>query len=213
MTDKSALSNMKFAVVDDHDLVREGLKVILVDNGVKDIEKFHTAKGLVSSIDAGLQYDFFILDLELPDMDGFELIDEIRERNPEARIIVSTIHDEIWTLRKLLARDVNAIIYKTGDSGEFITAIKEILDGNSYYCREVHKSMKLADDKSFHPSSRELEVLGLIARGKTTREIADTMFVSDNTVESHRKSLFYKLGAVNVADLIMKAISRGYINS
>ena len=147
----------------------------------------------------------------MPDVDGFALIDMIRARNPVSRIIVSTVHNEIWILRKLLARDVNAIIYKSGDGNEVVQAIQEILNGRNYYCEEVQVSLKYASDSSLHPTARELEVLHHIAKGKTSREIAAVMFISDNTVEAHRKALFSKLGAINVADLIVKAIEKGYL--
>lgn len=211
-TDKTAFIQMKYAVVDDHDLVREGLERVLLNHGVSDIRKFSLAKDLLSLLDGGIYCDFFIIDLELPDMDGFALITEIRSRIPEARIIVSTVHDEIWTLRRLLASNVDAIIYKSGVSVEIINAIEEILEGNRYYCREVHDALRLAEDKSMHPSSRELEVLRNIAKGRTTKEIGDALFVSENTVEAHRKALLSKMGAVNVADLIMKAVEKGYIS-
>lgn len=202
---------MKIAVVDDHDLVREGMNAILVGSGANDVEKFSTAHELIARLDAGTSFDFYIIDLELPDLDGFVLIEMIRARNPVSHIIVSTVHDEIWTLRKLLARDVNAIIYKSGDGNEIVTAINEIIKGRNYYCEEVVKSLKAAGDSSLHPTTRELEVLYQIAQGKTSREIAAAMFVSDNTIEAHRKALFSKLGAVNVADLIVKAIDNGYL--
>ena len=211
MTGKSALSQMKIAVVDDHDLIREGFNSILVNNGADDVEKYSTAMALIEQLDAGKSFDFYVIDLELPDIDGFVLIEMIRARNPVAHIIVSTVHDEIWTLRKLLARDVNAIIYKSGDGNEIVMAINEILKGNNYYCDAVHKALKSACDNSVHPSSRELEVLYQIAQGKTSREIAAAMFVTENTIEAHRKALLSKLGAVNVADLIVKAMERGYI--
>ena len=211
MTDSSVFSKMRIAVVDDHDLIREGLHSILTNNGVNQVEKFCSASNLFNRMDVGESYDFYIIDLELPDLDGFVLIEMIRARNPVAHIIVSTVHDEIWTLRKLLARDVNAIIYKSGEGTEIITAIQAILKGNNYYCESVHKVLESAGDNSLHPTSRELEVLYQIAQGKTSREIAGAMFVSDNTIEAHRKSLFAKLGAVNVADLIVKAIDKGYL--
>lgn len=187
------------------------MTAILASRNANNVTKFSTAMALVAQLDAGNEFDFYIIDLELPDLDGFVLIEMIRARNPVAHIIVSTVHDEIWTLRKLLARDVNAIIYKSGEGSEIITAIEEILHGNNYYCEEVHKTLKAAGDDSLHPSARELEVLYQISQGKTSREIAAAMFVSENTVEAHRKSLFAKLGAVNVADLIVKAIDKGYI--
>lgn len=211
MDNQFALSQMKIAVVDDHDLVREGMTAILASRNVNNVTKFSTAMSLVDQLDAGAEFDFYIIDLEMPDLDGFVLIEMIRARNPVAHIIVSTVHDEIWTLRKLLARDVNAILYKSGEGSEIITAIEEILKGNNYYCEDVHKALKIADDSSLYPSTRELEVLYQISQGKTSREIAAAMFVTENTVEAHRKALFTKIGAVNVADLIVKAIEKGYI--
>lgn len=204
---------MKIAVVDDHELIREGINTILSNNGATGVYKYRTAMELISAMDAGESFDFYIIDLELPDLDGFVLIEMIRARNPVAHIIVSTVHDEIWTLRKLLAREVNAIIYKSGDGNEILVAIDEILRGNNYYCTAVHKTLRDAGDSSLHPSTRELEVLYQIAQGKTSREIAAAMFVSENTVEAHRKSLFAKLGAVNGVDLIVKAIGRGYLKN
>ena len=212
-SDKSVLSQMKIAVVDDHELIREGINTILSNNGATGVYKYRTAMELISAMDAGESFDFYIIDLELPDLDGFVLIEMIRARNPVAHIIVSTVHDEIWTLRKLLAREVNAIIYKSGDGNEILVAIDEILRGNNYYCAAVHKTLREAGDNSLHPSTRELEVLYQIAQGKTSREIAAAMFVSENTVEAHRKSLFAKLGAVNGVDLIVKAIGRGYLKN
>lgn len=211
MDDNSILSKMKIAVVDDHDLVREGMSAILASRNATNVTKFSTAMALVTQLEAGMSYDFYILDIELPDLDGFVLIEMIRARNPVAHIIVCTVHDEIWTLRKLLARDVNAIIYKSGEGTEIITAMEEIIKGNTYYCNDVYKALKAAGDNSLHPSTRELEVLYQISQGKTSREIAAAMFVTENTVEAHRKALFAKLGAVNVADLIVKAIDKGYI--
>lgn len=211
MSENLILSQIKIAVVDDHDLIREGFNTVLLNNGVQNVAKYSMAMELVKDMDAGRTFDFYLVDLELPDLDGFILIEMIRARNPVAHIIISTVHDEIWTLRKLLARDVNAIIYKSGDGNEIITAIKEILRGNNYYCEAAHKALKPATDNSLHPSNRELEVLYQIAQGKTSREIAAGMFVSDNTIEAHRKALFAKLEAVNVADLIVKAINRGYL--
>lgn len=211
MATKRALSQLNIAIVDDHDLVREGLNAILRNYGATNIEKFSMAMELIDRLDNGGMFDFFIIDLELPDVDGFVLIEMIRARIPDANIIVSTMHDEIWNLRKLLARDVNAVIYKSGKGSDIITAISEIQKGNRYYCKEVKDAIALASDNTLHPSSRELEVLNQIAMGKTSREIAAAMFVTENTVEAHRKALFLKLGAVNVADLIIKAIDKGYI--
>lgn len=212
MAENPVSSQIKIAVVDDHDLVRVGTEKILNDYGISHVEKFGSCSALMTRMDEGNSFDFYIIDLELPDIDGFELIEMIRARYPVARIIVITVHDEIWTLRKLLLHDVNAIIYKSYLGNEIVKAIEEILNGNNYYCEEVNKDIDRALDSSSHPSARELEVLYEIAKGKTSKEIAASMFVSDNTVEAHRKALFSKLGASNVADLIVKSIAKGYLN-
>lgn len=211
MTEEPVLSQIKIAVVDDHDLIREGLNAVLVSHGITHVRKFGTACALVESLDGVESFDFFIVDLELPDIEGFALIDIIRDRYPDAKVIVSTVHDEIWTLRKLLASDVNGIIYKSSDGNDIVEAIKAILHGKKYYCEEVRKYLQTASDSSLHPSSRELEVLHQIAQGKTSREIAASMYVSENTIEAHRKALLSKIGAVNVADLIVKSIEKGYL--
>ena len=171
MSQNSILSRMKIAVVDDHDLIREGLNAILVSHGATQVNKYATAKDLVDSLNAGDVYDFYIVDLELPDIDGFILIDMIRDRNQEAKVIVSTMHDEIWTLRKILSRNVNGIIYKSGDGNDIVEAIRKIMKGEKYYCDEVISSLAMASDSSLHPSARELEVLHQIAQGKTSREM------------------------------------------
>lgn len=202
---------MEIAVVDDHDLIREGMKAVLINNGAIHMDLYSSSTDLIAAMDKGVKYNFYIIDLELPDVDGFVLIEMIRARDKDAKIIVSTVHDEIWTLRRLLAKEVNGIVYKSGDGIEIIDAIAEIIEGKKYFCEEVKDSLRLAADNSMHPTARELEVLRQIAHGKTSREIAAAMFVSDNTVEAHRKALFTKLGAVNVADLIMKAINKGYL--
>lgn len=213
MPQNSNLSQMKIAVVDDHDLIREGMNAILRSHGVTQVDKYATAMGIVESLDAGERFDFYIVDLELPGIDGFVLMEMIRARCPAAKVIVSTVHDEIWTLRKLLARDVDGIIYKSGDGNDIVEAINAIMEGNKYYSEAALRSLEYASDNTQHPSVRELEVLSQIAKGKTSREIAAAMFVSENTVEAHRKSLFSKIGAVNVADLIVKSIEKGYLKS
>ena len=213
MPPKNNLSQMKIAVVDDHDLIREGLNAVLQNHGATHVRKYGTANHLVDSMDAGERFDFYIVDLELPDIDGFLLIEMIRARDANAKIIVSTVHDEIWTLRKLLAREVDGIIYKSGDGDDIVEAINEIMEGNRYYSDEARRSLEYASDNTQHPSARELEVLSQIAKGKTSREIAASMFVSENTIEAHRKALFSKIGAVNVADLIVKSIEKGYLKS
>ena len=97
---------MKIAVVDDHDLVREGMAAILSSRGANNVTKFSTAMSLVAQLDSGSEFDFYIIDIELPDLDGFVLIEMIRARNPVAHIIVSTLHDETPNVRVLIPVEI-----------------------------------------------------------------------------------------------------------
>ncbi len=211
MIENIELADLRIAVIDDHNLVLEGVRSLLARNGMMQVELFRSAAALTDVLRTR-PYDIYIVDVELPDMDGFLLIDAIREIWPKARIIVSTIHDELWTVRKLVARNVDGIVYKSLDMSLVVDAIHDVLSGERYYCGEVQEALRIMDNGIDHPSQREMEVLNAIANGYTSKEIAARLFISENTVEAHRKSLFTKLEARNIADLVMKAIKRGYIN-
>ncbi len=209
---KYILQNLSVAVVDDHALILEGFKSLMQGCNAKDVETFGCAADLISAM-GHRSFDIYIIDIGLPDIDGFELIDKIRARDAGARIIVNTIHEEIWLLRRMLDKDVNAIMFKSTDFMQMISAITAVMGGEQYFCPGVKKKISRFRQKIEHPSERETDILKAIAGGYTSKEIATRLFISENTVEAHRKRLFVKLGARNIADLIVKAIDRGYINA
>lgn len=211
MNKKVEMSGLRIAVADDHQLVLEGFGSLLARNGMQRVELFRCAADLLES-QRRQAYDLYIVDLELPDMDGFDLILSIRRIQPDATIVVNTIHDELWTIRRLVANGVNGILFKSLDSLHIIEAIRAVVAGRRYYCLEVMEAIQMMEDCGMeHPSQREMEVLRAIADGKTSKEIAEKLFISLNTVEAHRKSLFTKMRVRNTADLLMKAIRRGYL--
>lgn len=211
MNGKTDLSGLRIAVADDHHLILEGLRSLLAQNCISDVTLFRSASALVESLHTRA-YHIYIVDLEMPDMDGFDLISAIRGARPGARIIVNTIHDELWTVRRLVAGHVNGILFKSLDTSLVLEAIRRVADGGMYYCEEVHEALQMMEERGMeHPSQREMEVLQAIADGLTSREIADKLFISENTVEAHRKNLFAKLNVRNIADLVMKAMKRGYL--
>lgn len=210
MSEHTTSVELNIAVVDDHSLVLEGLRSLLKRNGFHRIGLFRSAEALLDILRSH-PYDVYILDVEMPDMDGYLLIDAIRGVWPEARIIVCTIHDELWTVRKLTALNVNAIVYKSLDMGYMVEAIHRVVAGEHYYCDEVAVAIGMLENDAEMPSAREMEVLQGIAQGLTSKEIAGRLFISENTVEAHRKSLYQKLKVRNLADLIMKSVKRGYL--
>lgn len=207
---------IRILLVDDHDLVLQGLKRI-VECSLREIKNVCTASSGQEALllIASQRFNLFVLDMELPDISGMDIIVRIREKDPQARIIVNTMHEEIWFIKNLIQCSVDGILFKSIDSTKIAEAIRRVLDGETYYCpyaEHVRAQMKRSDEgRREELTLRELDVLKRISEGKNTQEIAQELCVSTNTVDTHRRHLMDKLDARNVADLIMTAISKGII--
>lgn len=207
---------IRILLVDDHDLVLQGLKRI-VECSLPEIKNVCTASSGQEALllIASQRFNLFVLDMELPDISGMDIIVRIREKDPQARIIVNTMHEEIWFIKNLIQCSVDGILFKSIDSTKIAEAIRRVLDGETYYCpyaEHVRAQMKRSDEgRREELTLRELDVLKRISEGKNTQEIAQELYVSTNTVDTHRRHLMDKLDARNVADLIMTAISKGII--
>ena len=203
-------------LVDDHDLVLQGLKRILeyAVPEIKMICKVSSGKEALSLIDIQ-PFELFLLDVELPDMSGIDLIASIRKKQPKARIMVNTMHEEIWFVRSLLQCNLDAILFKSIDSRQVVDAVHAVLQGKKYFCPYVERvRLQLKSQEKNRKNEltlRELDVLKLLSEGKSTQEIAQELCVSANTVDTHRRHLMEKLDARNVVDLVVIAISRGII--
>ena len=208
--------DIRILLVDDHDLVLQGLKRI-GECSLPEIKNVCTASSGQEALQliTSQRFNLFVLDMELPDMSGMDIIVRIREKDPQARIIVNTMHEEIWFIKNLIQCSVDGILFKSIDSTKIAEAIRRVLDGETYYCpyaEHVRAQMKRSDEgRREELTLRELDVLKRISEGKNTQEIAQELCVSTNTVDTHRRHLMDKLDARNVADLIMTAISKGII--
>lgn len=208
--------DIRILLVDDHDLVLQGLKRI-VECSLPEIKNVCTASSGQEALQliSSQRFNLFVLDIELPDLSGLDIISRIREKDPQARIIVNTMHEEIWFIKNLIQCDVEGILFKSIDSTKIAEAIRSVLDGKTYYCpyaEHVRAQMRRSDEgRREELTQRELDVLKRISEGKNTQEIASELCVSTNTVDTHRRHLLEKLDAKNVADLIMTAISKGII--
>ena len=205
-------------VVDDHSLVLEGICRVL-----SKIPEVHVEDAVTSGEDAcrlvdSKIYDLYILDVSMPEISGFDLILKIRQRSANARIIINTMHEEIWMVNRLIQSKVNAIVLKASASSELMSAVLSVLEGESYTCPRfaaIKNKLERTDFFRFpsdKPTKRELDVLSAVSRGMNTHEIALALGISDNTVETFRRKLIAKFGAKNTADLVVKAIGKGWIS-
>ena len=190
-------------LVDDHALVLEGMRRMLEsvpDVGVADAV---TSGAKAAELIGERDYDVYVLDVNLPDISGFDLVDMIREINESARIIISTMHEEIWIINRLIRQKVNAVILK--------------FEGNPYTCprfQSIRQKLSLSPVQIHSkdiPTKRELDVLKAVARGCNTHEVAAELKISENTVETFRKRLIQKFCAKNAIDMVVKAMSKGWI--
>lgn len=214
------MKNREAAVllVDDHALILQGLQSVISEMPEIGEVCIASSGNEALSILEKKTFDLYLLDLELPEMDGLTLLKQIRRKYPAARIIVNTMHEEPWVIRKIMQLDLNGIVLKSGEVSELIDAVRAVLQGGVYFCREF-KELELQSVRrkrdvpecSMWLTQREKEVLREIAAGMQTREIAERLHVSVNTVESHRKSLMLKLEARNAVELVVKAIRMGLV--
>ncbi len=199
------------AIIDDHEAILEGIYSFLKRQGISKVDVF-TSPEAMEEATGRAHYDVYIIDVELKEDTGLSLVGRIRQADPEAKILIYTMHEEIWMVREIQSRDVDGVLYKSARMEEVLDAISALTEGRTYFSRKYRTATSKANIISSQLSKREEEVLKKIAQGYSSKDIAKLLFISENTVESHRRNLFAKLQANNVADLIVKAIARGIID-
>ncbi|MER0440349.1 response regulator transcription factor [Emticicia sp. W12TSBA100-4] len=214
MLKKSDLSRfMQIILVDDHQLFGQSLSSLLIQmEEVRNINVFRRGTEVLSFLENN-SVDVVISDLQMPEMNGIELATKIHAKFPDIKVLILTIDDEPHKIRQAIAAGASGYLLKDTDKAELEEAIKKLHQGMPYYSEKVLKIITTGEkDKSLiskelaQLSAREIDVLKLVAQEYSTNEIADLLFVSVNTVESHRKSLMKKLDVKNVVGLIKFAM-------
>ncbi|MBO5613920.1 MAG: response regulator transcription factor [Prevotella sp.] len=204
-------ANLSIAIIDDHEAILEGINSFLKKQGVGRVDVFTSPEGLSDAM-SSTRYDVYVIDVELKEDTGLSMIGMIRAKDAEAKILIYTMHEEVWIVREIQNKDVNGVLYKSAHMDEVLEAINALLAGRTYYSKKFRQMANNILPNAAPLSKREAEVLKKIAQGYSSKDIAKLLFISENTVETHRRNLFAKLQANNVADLIVKAIARGYID-
>lgn len=203
----------KVLVVEDHDIVRLGVRHLLAaDPGLEVVGEVASLRDALSWLQRE-RCDLLLLDLNLGDEFSLSSVPRLREAGPGMKIVVLTSLDEKLYAERALRAGVDGYVMKTALADTLLAAVRSVLVGQVWLSEAQKSAMLLrlsgrAGDAAVRPdlSPREEEVLRLVAAGKTTREIADTLNRSVKTIETHKQALKTKLGADSPAQLVRMAI-------
>ena len=205
---KAASTGLSILIVDDHLLVRQGLKQLLAHE-FRDVAfgEARTAEEALAQIKAR-PWRLVILDIGLPDQDGFFVLREIRAHRPETVTLVLSMNpDSLYALRSLQLGAAGYVSKSSGRS-DLLKAIRTVLDGKQYFSEAIRKGVE--DPRSVSPhtdlSAQECKVMLAIAAGKRTSEIAAEFGVSDKTISTYKRRTLNKLGLKTTSDLVRYVI-------
>ena len=205
---------IKVFIVDDHYMVIEGIRSILQNETA--IEWMGHATNAASCLAFIKQQtpDVMLMDINLPDTSGIDLCKEVKEKYPAIYILGLSTFNQQSFIEKMLANGASGYVIKNATQNELMEAIQTVVKGKQYLSFDAGLAMRKPDTENNIPiiTRREKEILGLIAEGLTNNEIAQQLFISITTVETHRKNILAKFKAKNIASLIKMAMQMRMIN-
>lgn len=204
------MSKVQVLIVDDHQLFREGVASLLAnDDNIEVVGVADSGEAVFDFLEAKAP-EVVLIDISMPGLDGLEVITRCKRKYPETRFIVLTMHADGQYVLKAVRSGAYGYLLKNADEQELRAAIHTVSRDKKYFNSEISQLMvgniALEGDGNQRLSDREMEVLRLVSDGKTTKEIAEELFVSVRTVETHRVNMMKKLDVQNTAELIKKAV-------
>lgn len=206
---------IKITITDDHPLLLEGLKNILNnENNLEVIGCLSSSSELQKFLKIH-KTDILLLDINLRDANSIELIAPLRKKYPDMHIIILSVHNEYAVINSALNEGASGYIQKNAAVDEILNGINSIFDAKIFLCSQTRDvlSKKQKDGLNTVPklTRREKEVLAEAAQGLTTQQIADKLFISTHTVDSHRKNLIEKFKTTNLSSALALAVEYGLI--
>lgn len=207
-------AKMKIFLTDDHAVLLGGLIKIL--SAEDDLDVIGSAGTVRETLDDLTQknVDLLITDYNLPDDDGLTLVRRVKQKYPEIKIIVLSMHDEGHLIKEILKEGINGYILKKDSHEELVNAVRAVKNNKVYLSSDVNtmlmKGLNGTEEQKLL-TDREREILKLIAKEYTNRQMAEELFISERTVETHRKNIFRKTGTNNLVGLIKFAYANNLI--
>lgn len=206
---------IRILVVDDHQIILDGLKSIF-----EHINTFEVVGYANSAIQAlkfleNIDLQVLITDIEMPEQDGIWLINKVKEKHPDVKVLALTMHSERLIIEELYNLGIDGYLLKTTSHEELVLAVHQVIAGKRHFSSEIAE--RLIQKPSEHRqvqaelTEREMQTLELLALGLSTKEIGDRLNISDRTVEKYRASLMTKAEVKNVAGLIRFGFQNGLL--
>lgn len=215
---------MKVVIADDHPLTADGIKSNFAREATIEIVYMaKSGKEVLEYVEKN-HVDLVLMDIEMPEMNGIECAKQLRRRFPKVKIIILSMYEEPTLIERFMEIGIKGYLLKTAPKEELIAAVKSVEKGQSYFSDEIIANMgneaksKVSAVPSFQASKlaqrlskREIEIVSLLSKGFTNKQIADTLFISSRTVETHRANILKKTKTKNVAGMIRFAFQNGII--
>ncbi|SHH89839.1 response regulator transcription factor [Flavobacterium defluvii] len=213
------MKKINLLIADDHKMFLQGIMLLLEQEpNITIVDKAINGNEALEIVKKGV-VDFIILDVSMPEMDGIELSKILKKEYPNVKILIVSTHSNVMIISRLIRIGVNGYLLKNAEKEELLKAINTIASGENYFAEELEEkhlsnSSKIEKQVSnlTELSSREKEILVLIAHEYNTAEIAEKTFISLNTVNTHRRNLLSKLNAKNTAGLVKYAVENGLVD-
>jgi DNA-binding NarL/FixJ family response regulator len=203
---------VKILLADDHTMFAQGVESLLRDD-FDSVVTVGDGEELVKAT-RELQPDLILVDISMPRMNGFDAVRRIRKEGSQTKIIFLTMHDDEALVAEAFRCGASAYVLKQAAGEELVRAIRQVLDGHQYVTSQIgNRPVELLTDRGPKPAitPRQREVLNLLSRGLTMKEIAKTLNISTRTAESHKYEMMESLGVETTAALIRYGLKLGLI--
>jgi len=201
-------------IADDHQMFREGIVSLLTNQNKIDVIGQASNGEEVLTLFQKTIPDVLLLDIEMPKMDGFDTLRELKKLKLSIKVLVLTMHKSSEFIKNILKAGASGYLQKDAGRETLIKAIHEVVETGSYYTPDTGKLILESFKErqpNFQISPREKEIIKLLTDGLTTKNIATKLFISPHTVETHRQNILLKSGLKNTAALVKYAIQKGLL--
>lgn len=212
------MKKLRLIIADDHHILLDGLKAMLRKQ--KDIEiagSYDNGQLLYDALATLGEIDMALIDINMPGLNGHELALKMKETHPQIPIVVLSMHDDGGHIMEMIEAGVSGYLLKNANDAELLEAIHTVARGRMYFSAEVadkiaalvhQQEQKKNEPEAPRLTEREMEILALIAQEYSNARIAETLFISERTVETHRKNMMRKTGHKTIVGLLKYAMDR-----